>query len=232
MEAVNVVGSAQNQITLHTTDGCKMDVKRKETGTVLKTNCLNSTDDNAGCGIDAGTETFGEGYNNNGGGVMALELRTAGIRAWQFGRASIPSDITAGSPDPSSWGTATADFPSTSCDIDTHFRNQSIVANIDLCGSWAGTQSVYSQTCEFSPPHFPPIFSPISASFANANSRLWYLPRSSRKQQHRFHECILGIRRFLCLLECIVLDQQLHARVHFRPISTFRLCCRFFTCTY
>ncbi|KAG0646518.1 putative glycosidase [Hyphodiscus hymeniophilus] len=147
MEAVNVVGSTENQVTLHTSPGCKMDVKRKETGKSLQTSCVNSTNGNAGCGVDAGTATFGTGYNDNGGGVMAMELRSAGIRVWQFLRSAIPADITSGSPDPSTWGEATADFPATDCDIGTHFRNQSIIANIDLCGSWAGTQSVYDKTC-------------------------------------------------------------------------------------
>jgi hypothetical protein len=151
MEAVNVVGSTENQMTLHTSSGCSMGVKRKETGKSLTTSCVNSTDDNAGCGVDAGKATFGTGFNDNGGGVMAMELRSAGIRIWQFARSAIPSDVTSGSPDPSTWGEATADFPNTDCDIGTHFRNQSIIANIDLCGSWAGTQSVYSETCELTP---------------------------------------------------------------------------------
>jgi hypothetical protein len=149
MEAVNVVSSAENQLTLHTSSGCSMGgVKRKETGKSLTSSCVNSTDDNAGCGVDAGTATFGAGFNDNGGGIMAMELRSAGIRIWQFLRSSVPADITAGTPDPSTWGTATADFPSTGCDIGTHFKNQSIIANIDLCGSWAGTPSVYAETCE------------------------------------------------------------------------------------
>lgn len=147
MEAVNVVSNAQNQMTLHSTSGCSMGVKRKETGKQLATSCVNTTNDNAGCGVDAGSSTFGTTFNDNGGGIMAMELRTAGIRMWQFARASIPSDITSGSPDPSTWGEATADFPSTDCDIGTHFRNQSIIANIDLCGSLAGTQSIYEETC-------------------------------------------------------------------------------------
>ena len=75
-----------------------------------------------------------------------MEWRTDGIRIWFFPRSSIPADITAGaSPDPSSWGTALADFPKTDCDISTHFQNQSIIANIDLCGTWAGATSVFSQ---------------------------------------------------------------------------------------
>lgn len=150
MEAVNVIGSTNNQMTLHTASGCSMGVKRKETGKVLTTSCVNSTDDNAGCGVDASTNdsTFGSTFNTNGGGVMALELRSAGIRMWQFPRASVPVNVWT-TPDPNSWGEATADFPNTDCDIGTHFRNQSIIANIDLCGSWAGDSSVYAENnCE------------------------------------------------------------------------------------
>lgn len=147
MEAVNVVSSTANQMTLHTTKDCSMNVKRKETGKVLATNCLNSTDSNAGCGVDGTSDSFGTDFNSAGGGVMAMELRSAGIRMWQFGRSSIPSDITSDSPDPSTWGEATADFPSTDCDIGSHFKNQSIIANIDLCGSWAGDSTVYAETC-------------------------------------------------------------------------------------
>jgi hypothetical protein len=149
MEAANVVDDAENQMSLHTTPGCTMGVKRKETGKVLTTSCVNSTDNNSGCDVYAGAATFGTTYNNNGGGIMAMELRSAGIRIWQFARSGIPTDITSGSPDPSTWGEASADFPSTDCDIGTHFRNQSIIANIDLCGNWAGSTKVYGETCEF-----------------------------------------------------------------------------------
>lgn len=147
MEAVNVVGSTYNQMTLHTSKGCSMKSKRKETGKVLATSCVNSTNENAGCGVNSGANTFGSAYNSAGGGILAMELRSAGIRMWQFDRKNTPSDLTAGNPDPSTWSEATADFPSTNCDIGTHFRNQSIIANIDLCGSWAGTQSIYSENC-------------------------------------------------------------------------------------
>ncbi|TVY13130.1 putative glycosidase [Lachnellula arida] len=147
MENVNVVSSKANQMTLHTTSGCSMGVKRKETGKQLTTSCVNTTDSNAGCGVTGSSTSFGDGFNNAGGGSMAMELRTEGIRIWQFTRSSIPSDITSGTPDPSSWGEATADFPNTDCNIGNHFRNQSIIANIDLCGSWAGTASVYAESC-------------------------------------------------------------------------------------
>ena len=75
-----------------------------------------------------------------------MELRDAGIRVWMFTRDSIPSDISNSSstPDPSTWGEALADFPSTNCDISSHFQNQSIIANIDICGDLAAATSYYT----------------------------------------------------------------------------------------
>lgn len=149
LEAVNNATTG-NQVTLHTTAGCTMSDKRKETGKVLTTNCLNSTDSNAGCGVQGTDASFGADFNAAGGGVYAMELRAAGIRVWYWLRSAIPSDITSAEtdssvvPDPSSWGTPLADFPSTDCDIGSHFTNQSIIANIDVCGDWAGTTSVYT----------------------------------------------------------------------------------------
>lgn len=147
MEAINVVSSTKNQMTLHTTSGCSMGVKRNETGKVIQTSCLNSTNENAGCGVSGSSGSFGADFNTAGGGIMAMELRTAGIRMWQFGRDAIPTDLSSGTPDPTTWPEATADFPNTNCDISNHFRNQSIIVNIDLCGDWAGTQSVYDVDC-------------------------------------------------------------------------------------
>jgi hypothetical protein len=144
MESVNQATTGVQQ-TLHTTNGCSMKAKRKETGTQLTTNCYNGTDDNAGCGVQGPTDSIGAAFNTNGGGVYAMELRSEGIRTWFFPRSSIPADITAGTaPSPSTWGEALADFPSTHCDIGSHFRNQSIIANIDVCGSWAGSEAVYT----------------------------------------------------------------------------------------
>lgn len=75
-----------------------------------------------------------------------MELRPAGIRVWMFSRDSIPSDISNSSntPDPSSWGEALADFPNTNCDISSHFKNQSIIVNIDICGDLAGASTYYT----------------------------------------------------------------------------------------
>jgi hypothetical protein len=146
LETVNM-GDTGNQMTLHTGKGCQIGEKRKrrQTGTALSYDCYNATNYNAGCGVQGPTNSFGEQFNTNGGGVYALELRSEGIRIWLFERAHIPYDILNQQPDPSTWGTPLADFPNLECDVTQHFRNMSIIANIDLCGSWAGTQSVYSQ---------------------------------------------------------------------------------------
>ncbi|RYP79718.1 hypothetical protein DL770_006560 [Monosporascus sp. CRB-9-2] len=143
MEAVNQATDG-NQMTLHTTDGCWMGVRRIMSGESLANDCYNATDDNAGCGVSGPADSYGALYNEDRGGLMAVEWRDEGIRMWAFGRDAIPGDITSRNPDPSSWGTAAADFPNTECDIGAHFRNQSIIANIDLCGQYAG--GVYAQS--------------------------------------------------------------------------------------
>jgi hypothetical protein len=59
-----------------------------------------------------------------------------------------PSDITNLNPRPSRWGEALADFPNTECDIGSHFKNQSIIVNIDLCGDM--TEAKWNSSgCEF-----------------------------------------------------------------------------------
>ncbi|KAK6346922.1 hypothetical protein TWF696_007022 [Orbilia brochopaga] len=155
VEAVNQ-GNKGVQMALHTTKGCQMrKVKRKQSGKILSTNCLNSTNNNMGCAVSGPTDSYGEAVNRNGGGIYAMEWRSAGIRMWFFPRDKIPHNVQAAlglsqrsnkdvKPDPSQWDEATADFPSTSCDIDRHFRDHRIIINISLCGDWAGAQSVYA----------------------------------------------------------------------------------------
>jgi hypothetical protein len=42
-------------------------------------------------------------------------------------------------------GNSARRLPKTDCSISDHFRNQSIIANIDLCGQWAGQALYYTQ---------------------------------------------------------------------------------------
>lgn len=155
MEATNN-GVNGNAMTLHTSKQCSMDVRRNMTGSAEKTDCNVAAynNSNAGCGVSGNKASYGEDFNKQGGGVMAVEWRAAGIRMWQFARGNIPSDITNKAPKPETWGVALSDFPSTSCDIGSHFKNNSIVANIDLCGDLLnGDKGAYATsgcplTCE------------------------------------------------------------------------------------
>jgi hypothetical protein len=144
MEAVNQADTG-TLVALHTTGGCHMtDIRREMSGTAGQADCHNATNYNTGCTVTGPPATHGPDFNAGGGGVVALEWRSEGIRAWMFprdseqvrgGLAAIPAssgNVTA--PDPSTWGPPLADFPATSCDMGKHFRNQSIIVNIDLCG--------------------------------------------------------------------------------------------------
>ncbi|KAJ5256534.1 hypothetical protein N7478_012638 [Penicillium angulare] len=132
LEASNQ-GSQGNEVSIHTTQGCKMNVKRKQIGQAISNDCHSP---NTGCGVRGDPLTYGERLNGNGGGVYALEIREAGIRAW-FLRRNLMHNLNMDPPDPSTWGTALADFPNTECDIPSYFKNQSIIVNIDLCGTMA-----------------------------------------------------------------------------------------------
>lgn len=124
-----------------------MNGRREQTGETLARNCDHSANNNEGCGVEGPSVSSGQAFNENGGGIYATEWRNEGIRMWFFGRGDEPEDLSGGqnaSPDPSTWGEATADFPNTNCDIGNHFRNASIIMNIALCGEWAGARSVYN----------------------------------------------------------------------------------------
>lgn len=100
-----------------------------------------------------------------------MELRSAGIRVWFFPRNDTPIDVSdttnTSSPDPSSWGRALADFPSTDCDITKDFKNQSIIANIDLCGSWAARVDLYT-TQDQCPSYCENLVTTDSSAFTEA----------------------------------------------------------------
>lgn len=162
IEATNN-GTEGNAVTLHTTAGCTMEgVKRKGSKYPVGLNCAGgSGSDFDGCSTGNGDySAYGPSLNSGGGGVYAMEWRTAGIRVCFWPMSDLAPDIeavvksngtTTTKPDPSTWSTPQADFPNTKCDIDAHFSNQSIIANIDFCGE---AQAVFKEpgqcagTCE------------------------------------------------------------------------------------
>lgn len=135
---------ANNQATLHTSDGCTIASSSSSalaiSGSVIAgTDCSVSTTSNQGCGIRANSATtYGSGFNDNGGGVYAMKWDSTGIAVYFFPRDSIPADITANTPLPETWGAAQARWPAASCDPFRFFNNHHAIFDTTLCGDWAG----------------------------------------------------------------------------------------------
>ncbi|KAL8999370.1 MAG: hypothetical protein Q9169_001796 [Polycauliona sp. 2 TL-2023] len=136
IDIIEGVGNqAQNQMTMHTGPGCNLAGSSCEGG--------------LGCHIKPqGSNNYGTGLNNAGGGIYAMEWTSGSINIWFFPRNAIPSDISTANPSPSTWGAATASFVGgDSCNIDQNFKDNNIVFDTTFCGDWAG--GVWSQdgTC-------------------------------------------------------------------------------------
>ena len=117
---------AQDAITMHSGPSCSM--------------IGESCDGGNGCSTQVGGPTsFGDGFNNNGGGIYAMEWTSGYINVYFFSHSNAPADILGAAPDPTNWGTPTASFVGGStCDIDANFQNNNIVLDTTFCGSWAG----------------------------------------------------------------------------------------------
>ena len=121
-------------------------------------NCAAAETNNAGCGQRSNSNTtYGSGFNSIGGGVYAstsippsrttdgfetnciLACSSAtvnwddnGIEVYFFPRGQIPNDLLAEAPQPSTWGTAMARWPATSCNTTQFFKNHSIIFDTTL----------------------------------------------------------------------------------------------------
>ena len=117
-------------MTLHTGPGCSISNDGLFSGSITTPNCyVNAPGQgtNAGCQITTtNSQSYGTGFNANGGGVYATEWTSEHINIYFFPRGSIPGDVASGNPDPSTWGTALASF-SGGFEIDSFFQNQQIV---------------------------------------------------------------------------------------------------------
>ncbi|KAJ3838788.1 concanavalin A-like lectin/glucanase domain-containing protein [Lentinula raphanica] len=143
IDIVEGVGDNTNdQATLHTLEGCSLASSSSSaldiTGSVItSTDCVST---GGGCGIrSSSTVSYGAAFNDNGGGVFTMTLNSSGIAVWFFERSKIPSDISAGTPLPSLWGTPFAWWASSSCNITEFFGLQSTIFDTTLCGDLAGS---------------------------------------------------------------------------------------------
>ncbi|KAI9647322.1 hypothetical protein NHQ30_003707 [Ciborinia camelliae] len=172
MEGVNA--GTTNQMTLHTSEGCIMGNSGSDAGTTLVGADCNAGSGKTGCGqTTKNKQSYGPGFNENGGGVYAWEWTSSHISIYFFPRTTIPENIQTGNPDPTTWGTPTAKFAGSGCNIDTHFTGHNIVLDTTFCGDWAGqvwskggcAASTKAATCE----------AYVSANPAAFNNAYWII---------------------------------------------------------
>jgi hypothetical protein len=141
--------------TLHTNEGCDQASENTSlfTGSWSTSNgqtydnCDVYASGNVGCSIIGPANTTGVAFDNNGvgGGVYAMLWTNYSIQVFYFPMNAIPSDISNGHPDPSSWGKPYARFELGVNCPSSHFLNQSIIFDTTFCGDWAG--AVFPSTC-------------------------------------------------------------------------------------
>jgi len=140
VEGVN--GQQQNQGTLHTNPGCSAssDDTHPSSGQLLNGNCGVSNGDNTGCGfLDTNSDnSFGSGFNSNGGGVFAMQWVDTGISMWFFPRSAIPGDITAEHPEPWTWPSPFGHWAASTCPTNEFFTDNNAIFDLTFCGDWAG----------------------------------------------------------------------------------------------
>ncbi|KAH9920835.1 concanavalin A-like lectin/glucanase domain-containing protein [Epithele typhae] len=148
LENVNL--ATNNQMTLHTNPGCTQASGVTQLGKTSGSDCSLGANSSQGCTVvESQSNSFGSGFNTAGGGVWATQFDDSGIFVWFWTRDAVPSTVSSAtdSIDPSTFGTPSAAWPSSSCNISQFFTPQQLVLDITLCGDFAGTPSVYTQTC-------------------------------------------------------------------------------------
>ncbi|KAF4634225.1 hypothetical protein G7Y89_g3895 [Cudoniella acicularis] len=129
-----------NFMTLHTSESCSFNAPADTYLGTLNQQDISCSLDGPGCSAKGPAGSYGAPFNQNGGGVYALEWTSSVMKIFFFPRNAIPADITSGNPDPSTWGLPTANFDSQygNCDIDAAFPPQTIYFDTTFCGAEAG----------------------------------------------------------------------------------------------
>ena len=131
-----------NSMALHTSAGCSTNWNSCQTGTTQTGNCYVNDPkqaSNQGCQtLDYRPNTYGTGFNNNGGGVVAMEWNGDFIKVWMFRRGEVPSNVYSDFPEPALWAVPAAKFQG-NCNINQKFSGHRIVLNLTFCGDWAGS---------------------------------------------------------------------------------------------
>ena len=122
-----------NIISGHTSNGCSQDPPDAAFFTGEQRNDACAVDsNNIGCGFnppETDVSSYGDGFNAMKGGVYAMLWDSDFIKIWHFARDSIPQDIGLKAPNPATWGLPQARFGGQACDVDSHWKNMSLVIN-------------------------------------------------------------------------------------------------------
>lgn len=161
--------------TLHTSPGCTV-AGSGQTAQESSYNCDDVASNNQGCSaVNSDPNSFGTPFNQNGGGVYAVEWTSDSIKIWNWGPKSVPQNIKAGIPDSSTWGTPAFNTVGGSCDIDSHFQNHKIVFDTTFCGNWAGQDYFWQQTSCYNPSTYPTCKSYVAANPSKYSNSYWLI---------------------------------------------------------
>ncbi|ROW10754.1 hypothetical protein VPNG_05049 [Cytospora leucostoma] len=107
-------------------------------------NCDVHASDNVGCS----TWDYEGPYGSPDGGVYALEWTSSLIQMWSWHPGQVPANVRDGTvPTPNAWGPPGLLLTGSTCDIDRAFKNQSIMINLDFCGTAAGDGAEWTSGC-------------------------------------------------------------------------------------
>ncbi|KAH9049268.1 endo-beta-glucanase [Lactarius deliciosus] len=174
---VDIVEGVNDQMpnlsSLHTSPGCTMPASRAEIGNPTGLDCNAFANSNAGCGVQTtAANSYGPAFNNNGGGWYALERTPSFVKIWYWprGAGNVPSDVSngGGSINTDAWGTPTAYFPNTQCDISSKFTPSNIIINLTFCESSAETGLARSMETSGCPGTCVDFVNNNPGAFANA----------------------------------------------------------------
>ncbi|CCM02503.1 uncharacterized protein FIBRA_04605 [Fibroporia radiculosa] len=146
IEAINLMPN--NQMALHTTEGCVHNTTAPQTGFNIDNDCGTAS----GCTVGMSSpNSYESGFAAAGGGVYATQFDVSGIYMWFWSRPNVPDSITSATANSSmnisSWGPPTASYPTNAyCNITNFFSAQQLIFDITLCGDWAGVPGTYDGT--------------------------------------------------------------------------------------
>lgn len=151
------ISGFRNQYTFHTGIDQECSIPNKVPkdnapgsfmGTIVNTDCRSSEKADTGCAVrDTSKISYGPGFDKAGGGIFALLRNKEGFKIWHFERHSIPADIRARNPNPSSWPTPNAALSVDECaGVDSFFTPQNLIFDITLCGGF-GTANYQADGC-------------------------------------------------------------------------------------